>query len=48
MNKYIHKVRFVTKILYTTRTKIMHKHELIFGKQLQFQQQKKIDSKQIV
>ena len=34
MNKYIYKVRFVTlKFLYTTRTNIMHKHELIFGKQ---------------
>ena len=35
MNKYIYKVRFVTlKFLYITiRTKIKHKHELIFGEQ---------------
>ena len=38
MNKYIYKVRFVT--LYNKK-KIMHKHELIFGKQQQFQQHKK-------
>ena len=32
MNKYIYKVIF--KFFYTTiRTKIMHKHELYFGKQ---------------
>ena len=35
-------------LLYTTQEKIMHKHELIFGKQQQFQQHKKIDSKQII
>ena len=34
MIKYIYKVRFVT--LYNN----MHKHELIFGKQQQFRQQK--------
>ena len=33
MNKYIYKVRFVTLILNIAITKIMHKHELIFGKQ---------------
>ena len=34
MNKYIYKVGFVTlKFLYITRTKVIHKHELIFGKQ---------------
>ena len=50
MNKYIYKVRFVTLNFFiaTTRTKIMHKHELIFGKQQQFQQKKKNDCKQIV
>ena len=42
MNKYIYKVRFVTlKFLYITRTKIMHKHKLIFGKQQIVQQQEK-------
>ena len=35
MIKYIYKVRFVTSY-----NKNMHKHELIFGKQQQFQQQK--------
>ena len=40
MNKYIYKVRFVT--LYIKN--IMHKHELIFGKQQQFQQQKNSNS----
>ena len=38
---YIYKVRFVT--LYNTRNNnIMYKHELIFGKQKQFQQHKKL------
>ena len=44
MNKYIYKDRFLTLNFFIaiTRTKIMHKHELIFGKQQQFQQQKKL------
>ena len=34
MNKHIYKVRFVTlKFLYIIKYKIMHKHELYFGKQ---------------
>ena len=37
MNKYIYKV---FKFVYTTEQRVMHKDELIFGKQ-QFQQQKK-------
>ena len=41
MNKYIYKVRFVTLNVYTTKTKIMHKHALFFGKIQRFQQQKK-------
>ena len=36
MNKYIFKVRFITFI----QQEYMHKYELIFGKQQQFQQQK--------
>ena len=36
MNKYIYKVKFVFKFLYTTEQRVMHKDELIFGKQQQF------------
>ena len=49
--KYIvYKVRLVTlKCLYITRTKIMHKHELIFGKlQTVHSTTEKIDCKQIM
>ena len=44
MNKYIYKVKFVTLnfFIVTTRTKIMQKQELIFGKQQQFPQQKNL------
>ena len=49
MNKYIYKVRFVTlNFLYTTRTKIMHKHEVIFGNQQTVSTTEKIDYKRIL
>ena len=41
MNKYIYEVKFVFKFLYTAEQRVMHKNELILGKQQQFQQQKK-------
>ena len=41
MDKYIYRVKFVFKFLYTTEQRVMHKDELFFGKQQQFQQQKK-------
>ena len=45
MNKYIYKVRFVTLNFF--EQKVMHKHELIFGKQQQFQQQKKLTANKL-
>ena len=41
MNKYIYKVRFVTLNFFIQQEqKIMHKHELIFGKQQSFNNRK--------
>ena len=40
MNKYIYKVKFVFKFLYTTEQRVMHKDELIFGKQQSFNNRK--------
>ena len=45
MNKYIYKVRFLTLNVFIATTKIMHKHELIFGQQQQLQQKKLIANK---
>ena len=42
MNKYIYKVRFVT-----LNFQIMHKHELIFGKQQTVSTTEKTDCKQL-
>ena len=49
MNKYISKVRFATlKFLYITRTKIIHKYELNFGKEQTVSITEKNDCKQIM
>ena len=45
MNKYVYKVRFVTLNFFIQQQKLYINNELIFGKQQQFQQQKKFIAK---